>query len=97
MAPRTGFFYNFERSEVLAKRFNPSTEAFDDVSTEDTQRIKAGIKDIDSGLGPYPYNSWKKWVGLTSRITPQVCNIRPLPIESLFEKLAAWMWPVLPF
>merc|ERR1712029_128681 len=74
MSPRTGFFYNFDRSEVLAKRLNPSTEAFDDVSPKDTQNIKAGIRDIDSGLGPYPYNSWKEWVGLTSRISPQTLS-----------------------
>ena len=71
MSPRTGFFYNFDRSEVLAKRFNPATETFDPVSDEDTARIKAGLRDLDSGLGPYPYASWKKWVGLTSRLTPQ--------------------------
>jgi len=70
-SPRTGFFYNFDRSEVLAKRFNSATEGFEDVSPDDTARIKAGLKDIDSGLGPYPYGSWKKWVGLTSRISPQ--------------------------
>ena len=71
MSPRTGFFYNFDRGEVLAKRFNPATESFDPVSVEDSARIKAGLRDLDSGLGPYPYSSWKKWVGLTSRITPQ--------------------------
>ena len=71
MSPRTGFFHNFDRCEVLAKRFNPSTEAFDPVSAEDAARIKAGLRDLDAGLGPYPYSSWKKWVGLTSRITPQ--------------------------
>ena len=49
-SPRTGFFYNFDRSEVLAKRFNSSTEGFEDVSPDDTARIKAGLKDIDSGL-----------------------------------------------
>ena len=38
------------------------------VTTEMTERIQAGLQELDSGLGAYPYDSLKKWTSLTSHI-----------------------------
>jgi len=69
-APRTGFFYNFGRGEMLVRRWDPvSEDLIDDVKEEDKTRMKQDIKNLDKHLGVYPYNSWKKWISLSSHIT----------------------------
>ncbi len=68
-APRTGFFHDFSRGELLAKRFEASSEDIVDNSAEDTERMKFNLRDLDPHLGPYPYESWKKWISLTNRIS----------------------------
>jgi len=69
-APRTGFFYNFGRGELVARRWNPANEDLEDtVSETDRQRMKDDLRSLDSSLGRYPYSSWKKWVSLSNRIS----------------------------
>ena len=68
-APRTGFFHEFGQGELLAKRYDPKNETLMAVEDEDGQRMKADLKNLDRFLGPYPYDSWKKWVSLTNRIS----------------------------
>ena len=68
--PRTGFFHDFNRGELLAKRWNRSAEEFEVVPPEDVERMKADLRGLDPYLGAYPYDSWKKWVSLTNRISP---------------------------
>ena len=63
VAPRTGFFYNFNREEVLVRKWSKDTEEIvDTVSSDDKDRIKADMKNIDRCLGVFPYQSWKKWI-----------------------------------
>ena len=68
--PRTGFFHDFNRGELLAKRWNRSAEEFEVLPAEDLERMKADLRGLDPYLGAYPYDSWKKWVSLTNRISP---------------------------
>ena len=68
-SPRTGFFHDFSVSEVIAKKYDRLNEEFVDFSPEDVNRIREDLKNLDSGLGPYPFESWKKWVSLTNRIS----------------------------
>ena len=71
LAPRRGFFHNFTPGQVLVRRFDPQTEdLLEDISEEETDRLRSNLKNIDGNLGPYPYQSWKKWVSLSNRITP---------------------------
>ena len=56
--------------QVLVLRWDGKTEDLtsEGVSSEMAERIKAGLKELDSGLGAYPYDSLKKWTSLTSHI-----------------------------
>lgn len=56
------------------KRWNRKTEDLDDVATseEETERLHAGLRDMDRFLGAYPYDSLKRWVGLTQYISENV-------------------------
>ena len=47
----------------------PAEESVVDVSAEEAARVKSNLKNMDSGLGPYPYDEWKRWVALTNRIS----------------------------
>merc|ERR1719219_1889424 len=80
-APRTGFFHNFSRGELVARRWNKKEEDLEDTVTgEDRQRMKADLHNLDQYLGSYPYGSWKKWVSLSSRISDATLQ-RLLPLN----------------
>merc|ERR550539_534063 len=69
-APRSGFFHNFRTKEVLVKKYNPEQETFEDVHDEETiHRLQSNLKNLDRNLGAYPYDSWKKWVSLSNKIS----------------------------
>lgn len=55
---------------MLVLRWDGKTEDLtsEGVTTEMTERIQAGLKELDSNLGAYPYDSLKKWTSLTSHI-----------------------------
>ena len=79
-APRTGFFHDFSKGELLAKRYVPKDEDVEDISETDKERMRADLRNLDRNLAAYPYDSWKKWVSLTNRISPAtlsrcVCKI----------------------
>jgi len=67
---RTGFFYNFNKGEMLVRKWDVSIgDIVDDVSDEDKVRMKADYKNIDKHLGVYPYHSWSKWISLSGHIS----------------------------
>ena len=69
VAPRRGFFIHIDPGQVLVHRFDPDNEEIvDDVSSEEMDRFRSNLKNIDGNLGVYPYNSWSKWVSLSNRI-----------------------------
>ncbi|XP_070548172.1 protein AAR2 homolog [Ptychodera flava] len=70
-APRSGFFYNFKQREILVKKWDPRQEDISDYSPTDDEmhRYECNREEMDRYLGPYPYESLKRWVSLTNRIT----------------------------
>jgi len=71
LSPRTGFFHMFCRGEVLVKRYDKSSEELVDVGDDEVARVRQGLKEMDSRLGPYPLKHWKKWVSLSSRVSKE--------------------------
>ncbi|XP_046436142.1 protein AAR2 homolog [Neodiprion fabricii] len=74
LAPRSGFIHNFKKSEFLAMSWDAEKE---DVSTEppseETVRsLKQNLTSLDQFLGPYPYDIWEQWKGLTNTIDDAV-------------------------
>ena len=39
------------------------------VSSEEVERLRDNMKNLDGHLGSYPYGDWKKWVSLTNKIS----------------------------
>ncbi|KAK7482501.1 hypothetical protein BaRGS_00026212 [Batillaria attramentaria] len=78
--PRSGFFYNFTKREILVKKWDKFLEDIrtDAVPEEEIERFKENKKDMDRFLAPYPYESYKKWVSLTNHVTPEaVADLQP--------------------
>ena len=55
---------------MLVLRWDGKTEDLtsEGVTTEMAERIQAGLRELDSSLGAYPYDTLKKWTSLTSYI-----------------------------
>lgn len=73
---RTGFFHNFKQREVLVKKWDKYNEDIQlgVVSAEEQSRAESSLRELDQFLGPYPYESYKKWVSLTNHITEKLLS-----------------------
>ncbi|XP_069115860.1 protein AAR2 homolog [Argopecten irradians] len=75
-SPRTGFFYNFKQREIVVRKWDSRLEDIgeSDVSEEDMQRYHDNTQEMDKFLGPYPYNSYKTWVSLSSHMSADLAS-----------------------
>lgn len=76
VAPRIGFFHNFQPQEIVVKVWNSDKEELEhkDITEEEIQRIKEDQQNLDSYLGSYPYDVLELWRKLTTHITDQVVS-----------------------
>jgi A1 cistron-splicing factor AAR2 len=80
VAMRNGFFYDFKLNEIVYKQWNKQTEGIEpgtantDNYDDDIARIRSNKYDIDRFLGAYPYDQYKKWISLSSRLTVYVVD-----------------------
>lgn len=44
------------------------------MSFEELSRIREDLLNLDRFLGPYPFDVWKRWKDLTSKVTG-VCGV----------------------
>ncbi|KAI7823111.1 A1 cistron-splicing factor [Kickxella alabastrina] len=89
---RSGFFHNYMSGEIVARRWCAETEQLfprDNVSEDDIVRIRANIRDLDSGLAAYPLgsadgeSSYLRWQRLTGYMAPEMLT-RLLPCGGEF-------------
>ncbi|KAJ2059318.1 a1-alpha2 repression, partial [Coemansia sp. RSA 2337] len=70
---------------VVARRWCKDTEQLvDSVNKEDVERIRLGLRDLDSGLGAYPLDLMERWRALTCFITSDMLE-RILPAGGEFS------------
>nr|CAD7397946.1 unnamed protein product [Timema cristinae] len=57
--PRVGFIHNFQKSELVVKRWDKDAEDISDkeIEEEEKNRIKLNILNMDRFLGPYPFDN----------------------------------------
>ncbi|ODN02381.1 Protein AAR2 [Orchesella cincta] len=74
MSPRSGFFHFFLKQEMVVRKYDPIMEVLsNDVCPEnEVEALKSNMEELDRFLGAYPYDMWRKWISLTSRITPSI-------------------------
>jgi len=71
LSPQSGFLHCFAEKEVFVRRWNESSGQFEKVDPIVNQNIRTAenLKNLDRNLAPYPYDSYKRWCGLSSNIT----------------------------
>uniref|UniRef100_A0A0M3HYW2 Protein AAR2 homolog n=1 Tax=Ascaris lumbricoides TaxID=6252 RepID=A0A0M3HYW2_ASCLU len=69
-APRIGFFHCFKEHEILVRKWDPASEDMltEPSNADEIARIRANLKNLDSRLGPYPYENYRSWFALSSYI-----------------------------
>ncbi|KAJ8257866.1 hypothetical protein GJAV_G00190590 [Gymnothorax javanicus] len=82
MSPKIGLFLHLHPREVRLAKWNQEEEDLDFSASQDQEelsRVKAGLRDLDPFLGPYPYETLRKWVSLTDKLTEEVAHsLQPL-------------------
>lgn len=70
-APRSGFFYNFKKSELVAKMYDQKAEDISSTPIADSEivKLKENLMGLDKFLGPYPYDIRDTWVSLINHIS----------------------------
>ncbi|TNN37701.1 Protein AAR2 [Liparis tanakae] len=80
--PKTGLFLSLRPRDLLLATWDPEEEDLDfsaSQSEEEVLRVRAGLRDLDPFLGPYPYAALRKWVSLTDRLSGELAErLRPL-------------------
>ncbi|XP_063855894.1 protein AAR2 homolog isoform X1 [Scylla paramamosain] len=69
-APRTGFFHFFRPREVVVRHYDPVAEDLkvEEPNVDEVERIRSNLQQMDRFLGPYPLESWRKWISLTQHV-----------------------------
>lgn len=82
IGPKTGLFVALKPREILLANWDPKEEDLDfsaSQNEEEVSRIRSNLKELDTFLGPYPYEVMRKWVSLTDRLSHEVAmNLQPL-------------------
>ncbi|TRY64817.1 hypothetical protein DNTS_004417 [Danionella cerebrum] len=80
ISPKTGLFLNLKSREVLVAHWNQSEEDLEiSQDPEEVERMRSNLKELDRYLGPYPYDTLRKWVSLTDRLRADVAlMLQPL-------------------
>ncbi|XP_070600925.1 protein AAR2 homolog [Erythrolamprus reginae] len=68
--PRTGFFLNLQQRDLKILHWDEQREEVDltPASENESEAMRVHLKEMDKFLGPYPYDTLKKWVSLTNFI-----------------------------
>lgn len=67
--PRSGRFLSLRRREVRVLRWDPAGEDVRPEPPEQGEALRDGLRELDPFLGPYPYETLKKWVSLSNFIS----------------------------
>ncbi|XP_073679537.1 protein AAR2 homolog [Garra rufa] len=80
IGPKMGLFLSLKPREVLVAHWNMREEDLEfSEDPEEAERIRANLRELDGYLGPYPYDTLRKWVSLTDRLSQEVAiALQPL-------------------
>lgn len=82
IGPRMGLFLFLKPRDVILAHWDKKLEDLDFSATQnddEVERVKVGLRELDPFLGPYPYDTLRKWVSLTDRLTHGVAEaLQPL-------------------
>ncbi|XP_056405936.1 protein AAR2 homolog [Hyla sarda] len=77
--PRSGMFFHLEQKEIRLLRWDPQEEEMVAASQEEAENLREQLTSLDPSLGPYPYESLRRWVSLTNHISKEtVLKLQPV-------------------
>lgn len=78
ISPKVSFLHNFKKHEFLVKKWDLDAEDISSecIKSEEIERFKANLFELDKFLGPYPFDTWPQWKKLSNHTS-----------ESLLERL----------
>ncbi|OQR71459.1 hypothetical protein BIW11_10982 [Tropilaelaps mercedesae] len=85
VAPRTGFFHDFTERELLAFQWDQKRDILVKVTTEEHERLARSFRQLDRFLGPYPFETFRKWTALSDRMTKQLVQRTEPPNGFIFS------------
>lgn len=82
LGPKRGVFLSLKPRQVLLAHWDKNEEDLDFSASEnadEVSRVRAGLRELDSYLGPYPYDTLRKWVSLTDKLSMDLASaLQPL-------------------
>lgn len=86
---RNGFFHDFKVKQVVAKKWNKSTEIIEDSNLNEDQleNFNSNKREFDRFLGAYPYEEYKRWISLTNNMNFEFIS-RLLPTNKIISSEA---------
>ncbi|XP_042742586.1 protein AAR2 homolog [Lagopus leucura] len=63
--PRAGRFLCLRPRQVRALRWEPGSEELREAALEEEEALGRDLREMDAFLGPYPYETLKKWISLS--------------------------------
>ncbi|XP_068120134.1 protein AAR2 homolog [Hyperolius riggenbachi] len=69
--PRAGMFFYLEQKAIHLLRWDAKEEEMVPTSQEEAEILREQLTSLDPFLGPYPYESMRRWVSLTNHITKE--------------------------
>ncbi|RUS85741.1 hypothetical protein EGW08_006535 [Elysia chlorotica] len=75
--PRSGFFYNFSPQEIVVRHWDVQAEDIKSTPLDEgeMERYKSNRLELDTFLGPYPYEKYKQWISLSKHISAELVNL----------------------
>ncbi|XP_024997956.2 protein AAR2 homolog isoform X2 [Gallus gallus] len=64
--PRAGLFLCLRPRQVRALRWEPGSEELREAAPGEEEALGRDLREMDAFLGPYPYETLKKWISLSS-------------------------------
>ncbi|OCT57762.1 AAR2 splicing factor L homeolog isoform X1 [Xenopus laevis] len=68
MSPRSSMFLYLQQRELRLFHWNPQEEEMVVAPHEEAEKLREELQSLDSFLGPYPYESMRRWVSLSNHI-----------------------------
>ncbi|XP_057184296.1 protein AAR2 homolog [Triplophysa rosa] len=80
IGPRRGLFLSLKPQEVIIAHWNKNNDDLDfSQNAEEVERTRDNLQELDTYLGPYPYDTLRKWVSLTDRLSQELASaLQPL-------------------
>ncbi|XP_063816385.1 protein AAR2 homolog [Pseudophryne corroboree] len=76
--PRSGMFFYLEQKNIHLLKWDSKEEEMVTASQDEAENLREQLTSLDPFLGPYPYESLRCWVSLSSHITKEaILKLQP--------------------